>query len=79
MHLLDLTLGTPAGNLALDEALLEEAEASAEPREALRLWESPEPLVVLGRSSQIALEVNLAGCQSRGIPVLRRTSGGAAL
>ena len=79
MHLFDLTLGTPEENLALDEALLNEAEASAEPREALRLWESPEPLVVIGRGSQAALEVDLSGCQARGIPVLRRTSGGAAI
>ena len=49
--LFDLTLATPEENLALDEALLEDAEAAG-PREALRLWESPEPLVVLGRSSQ---------------------------
>jgi lipoate-protein ligase A len=79
MRLFDLTLATPEENLALDEALLDEAEASAEPREALRLWESPEPLVVLGRSSLSALEVNLSGCQAQGIPVLRRTSGGAAI
>ena len=41
MKLLDLTLETPAENLALDEALLEEAEQSTKPTEVLRLWESP--------------------------------------
>ncbi len=79
MHLLDLTLGTPAENLALDEALLEAAEAADQPQETLRLWESPEPVVVVGRSSHLALEVNLALCRERGIPVLRRSSGGAAI
>ncbi|MBI3836329.1 MAG: lipoate--protein ligase family protein [Planctomycetia bacterium] len=79
MHLLDLTLGTPEENLALDDALLEAAEETDQPREILRLWESPEPVVVVGRSSQLALEVNRALCQERGIPVLRRSSGGAAI
>lgn len=79
MHLLDLTLATPQENLALDEALLEEAEQADSPRETLRLWESPEPVVVLGRSSQVELEVNRAFCQQHGIAVLRRSSGGAAI
>ncbi len=79
MKLLDLTLPTPEENLALDEALLEAAEACAWPLEMLRIWESREPFVVLGRSSQVAREVNLARCRQRGIRVLRRTSGGAAV
>jgi lipoate---protein ligase len=79
MHLLDLTLATPQENLALDEALLEEAEDAQSPRETLRLWESPEPFVVVGRSSQFALEVNLPFCQQQRIPILRRASGGAAI
>jgi lipoate-protein ligase A len=79
MKFLDLTLPTPEENLALDEALLEEAEASASPLEMLRLWESSEPFVVLGRSSQSAREVNLEMCRRRGIRVLRRASGGAAV
>ena len=79
MHLFDLTLATPEENLALDEALLEEAEAAAGPLEFLRIWESPEPFVVLGRSSQAAREANLGYCQTRGIRVLRRASGGAAV
>jgi lipoate-protein ligase A len=79
MHLLDLTLGTPEENLALDDALLEAAEESDRPRETLRLWESPGPVVVVGRSSHVALEVNSAACRECGIPVLRRSSGGAAI
>jgi lipoate---protein ligase len=79
VKLLDLTLPTPEENLALDEALLDEAEAAGEPTETLRLWEPPAPLVVIGRSSRIAEEVNLEYCQARGVPVLRRSSGGAAI
>jgi lipoate---protein ligase len=79
MILFDLTLETPAENVALDEALLEEAEARREPRECLRLWESLEPVVVLGRSSQAAIEVDLPACRRRNVAVLRRASGGAAI
>jgi len=50
MRYLDLTLPSPAENLALDEALLEEAEASGRPTETLRLWEPRQPAVVVGRS-----------------------------
>jgi lipoate---protein ligase len=79
VKLLDLTLPTPAENLALDEALLEQAESGDEPSAVLRLWESPEPMVVLGRSSRVADEVDEAQCQRLGLPVLRRASGGAAV
>jgi lipoate-protein ligase A len=76
---LDLTLPTPAENLALDEALLEEAESAGRPTETLRIWEPGEPMVVVGRSSQVGVEVRLKRCRKLGIPVLRRTSGGAAI
>jgi lipoate-protein ligase A len=79
MRYLDLTLPTPAENLALDEALLDEAEEAGRPMETLRLWEPAEPMVVVGRSSQLAVEVRLEACRQRGIPVFRRTSGGAAV
>jgi lipoate-protein ligase A len=79
MDLFDVTLPTPAENLALDEALLDEAEDSAAPREALRLWEAAEPLVVVGRNSQLAAEVRVEACRRRNIPILRRASGGCAI
>jgi lipoate---protein ligase len=79
MHLVDLTLATPPENLALDEALLDASEQSAAPREVLRVWESPVPIVVVGRSSQVELEVDLEYCRAQGIAVLRRASGGAAI
>lgn len=93
MQLLDLTLATPAENLALDEALLDwaeslpgEAPASGEERgqpresgEVLRLWEPAEPFVVIGRGSHIEQEVDVAACRRLEVPVLRRASGGAAV
>jgi lipoate---protein ligase len=79
MHLLDLTLPTAAENLALDEALLDEAEAADAPRETLRIWEPRQWMVVVGRSSRIASEVHSDACRALDIPVLRRSSGGAAI
>jgi len=79
MRYLDLTLSTPAQNLALDEALLDEAEHAPRPMETLRLWEPPEPMVVVGRSSHIDTEVRREACRRRDIPILRRSSGGAAI
>jgi lipoate-protein ligase A len=79
MRYLDLTLLTAAENLALDEALLETAEAAAQPCESLRFWEADAPMVVVGRSSRLEEEVHLDVCQAEGVPVLRRPSGGAAI
>jgi len=79
MKRIDLTLDTPEANLALDEALWETADEAGESGEVLRLWESPCPLVVLGRASRLAVEVNEAACRARGIPLLRRCSGGASV
>jgi lipoate---protein ligase len=77
---LNLTLPTPAENLALDEALLEWAEdPPGGDREALRIWEPTEPVVVAGRSTRIAQEINTDECRSRHIPILRRSSGGATI
>jgi lipoate-protein ligase A len=79
MKLLDLTLDSAAENLALDEALLEAAEASDEPAEVLRLWESPQVAAVAGRSSRVRDEIDVDECRRHGISVLRRCSGGASV
>ncbi|MBM4000916.1 MAG: lipoate--protein ligase family protein [Planctomycetes bacterium] len=80
MRILDLTLPTPAENLALDEALLDDAEAGGPSvGGVLRFWESPEPIVVVGRASRVRDEVDVEACRARSIPVLRRASGGAAI
>ena len=78
MRLLDLTLPTPAENLALDEALLEAAEAG-QSGEALRFWESAVPFVVLGYANHANAEADLPACKAAGIPVLRRASGGGTV
>ncbi|MCI0361730.1 MAG: lipoate--protein ligase family protein [Planctomycetaceae bacterium] len=79
MKLLDLTLPTPAENLALDEALLDAAEADPRRDEVLRLWEPRSYFIVVGRSSQVEREVDVAACARRSVPIFRRSSGGAAI
>lgn len=79
LNRLDLSLGNPVADLALDEALLVEAEASSERWETLRMWSFATPVVVIGRGSKRATEVDLEHCERVGVPVLRRCSGGAAI
>ena len=78
MRHLDLTLPSPAENLACDEVLLDWCE-SGEGAECLRFWESPDPFVVVGYANRIATEVNVAACDARKISILRRCSGGGTV
>jgi lipoate-protein ligase A len=77
-RLLDLTFPFPAENLALDEVLLEELDEQGGPP-ILRFWESDSPFVVLGRTSRVADDVDLATCEADGLPILRRASGGGTV
>jgi lipoate-protein ligase A len=92
MNLLDLTLDDPAANVALDDALVETADARLAAHDAddlaagdgaafetLRLWEPAGPMVVLGRSSRIAEEVDVNACREAGVAIIRRASGGATI
>jgi lipoate---protein ligase len=78
MHFLDCTLGSPAENLALDEALLIISEAITG-YEVLRVWEWPAPAVVLGAGCTLADDVDEAACVTDGVPILRRASGGGTV
>ncbi len=78
MFTLDLSLPTPAENLALDEALLEWAEENS-PDPLLRFWESPSYFAVLGYSCRFKLEVSVKDCGANNIPILRRPSGGGTV
>lgn len=78
MKFLDLTFPSPAENLACDEALLDLAEAG-DGGETLRFWESSQPFVVVGYANKVAAEVNVAACEARNIPILRRCSGGGTV
>jgi lipoate---protein ligase len=78
MKWLDLTLPSPAENLACDEALLDWCE-KGQNDEVLRFWESRDYFVVVGYANRIASEVNMAACKKRDIPILRRCSGGGTV
>ncbi len=78
MQLLDLQLASAAEHLAADEALLDLAEAGRG-GETLRFWEPRETFVVVGYANKVAAEVNLAACESAGIPIFRRCSGGGTV
>ena len=78
MNFLDLTLPTPAENLACDEALLDEAELHGGAG-VLRFWESPICFTVVGYANRVSEEVNVEVCRAQGVPILRRCSGGGTV
>ena len=78
MRFLDLTLATPAANLACDESLLDWRDDDG-PDDILRVWESREHFVVLGYANPIRQSVHEEACRTRGISVLRRCSGGGTV
>lgn len=78
MQALDYSVGDPALNLAIDEALLNCAE-HGQTEEVLRLWESPILFAVLGVSQCLADEIHQDACREDGIPILRRCSAGGCV
>jgi lipoate-protein ligase A len=74
----DLTVDSPELNLALDEALLAAVESDPEAA-SLRIWEPDSSFVVLGRSNRVETEVNASVCDTEGVPILRRASGGGTV
>jgi len=78
MKLLDLTFPTPEENLACDEALLDWCDEGAG-HDVLRFWESQKYFVVVGYSNHVERDVNVAACRERGMPILRRCSGGGTV
>jgi lipoate---protein ligase len=78
MKHLDLTLPSPAENLACDEALLDTCEENGG-EEVLRLWEPRATFAVIGYANKVATEVNVDNCRSKKIPIFRRCSGGGTV
>src|SRR5207253_822560 len=78
MICLDVTLPSVAENLALDEAMLIEAdEGRGEP--VLRFWEPRDYAVVLGASRRLGDDVLSDACRADGVPIVRRSSGGGSV
>ena len=78
MTWLDLTLDTPAENLACDEALLDEAEHRGGSG-VLRFWEPRHYFVVLGYGKTVQEEARMEACHEEGVPIQRRCSGGGTV
>lgn len=78
MKYLDRSLASPQENLALDEALLDEAESRGR-LEVLRVWESTRYFVVVGYANRVDSEVNGPACRAAGVPILRRCTGGGTV
>jgi lipoate---protein ligase len=85
----------PAINLAIDEALLDAAQQRTtdgveewDPTiqsirsndvEYMRIWQFASPVVIVGRGSRVADEVDIEACERDQVPILRRSSGGLAV
>jgi len=72
-RLLELNLGDPFSNVALEEALLKVAKVPT-----LRIWENQKS-VVIGRAQLARFETDLEYCRTRAVPVVRRITGGGAV
>ncbi len=68
----------PYLNIAFDEALLIMARRGYVKTPILRIWRNS-PSIVIGRSCNIELEVNLDVARKLDIPIVRRISGGGAV
>ena len=66
-------------NLALDEALLEEAHEGLLTTSVVRTWMAKAPVVVVGSSSHVDTEVDRSACAALGVRIVRRPTGGASV
>lgn len=73
------TFHHPQDHLALDEAMLVQADASESPFQGLRIWEFSQPTAVVGRSTRVEDELDIDYCNAHSIPIFRRCSGGASV
>jgi lipoate---protein ligase len=80
LQFLDGSLGSPAADLAGDEALLEACESGTlGTRGILRIWEPAQPYIVLGYANRVRDEVNLEAASAAEVPIYRRCSGGGSV
>jgi len=67
----NISFKTPEENISYDEVLFHLAEKN-DSQEVLRLWESPDYFVVLGRISKEDEDVNSLNVKKDNIKVIRR-------
>jgi lipoate---protein ligase len=78
MTCFELTRASVDHELALDEALLIEADGGRGGR-VLRFWEPADYAVVLGASGRIGEDLLVDACRADGVPIFRRSSGGGTV
>jgi len=78
MKWLDSRVESARDHLALDEAMLMAAENTGS-GEVIRVWEFSKRVVIAGRSTKIAQEIDVEFCNKSGVEILRRCSGGASV
>lgn len=78
LNLIEAPFASPEETLAADEVLLDLCEADPG-FETLRFWVPDRFFVVVGYGNQVEAEVDTGFCQTAGIPVLRRPSGGGTV
>lgn len=71
--------GSAAEELATDDWFFRQVDQEQGTSGVLRIWELRKYAVILGRGSRLSEEVESTAVQLDDIPVLRRTSGGAAI
>lgn len=78
MLLKDISFLSPVDNILYDDVLLDLAEKGVS-GESLRLWESPQTFIVLGKTGKIVEDVVEAAAERDHVPVIRRSSGGGTV
>src|SRR5262245_23455935 len=68
-----------ATNMSIDAALLDEIEASPEPRTVVRFYGWQAPTISLGRNQKIERAVDTGYCRANGIDIVHRPTGGRAV
>lgn len=80
MRYCETTFESLEENLALDEALLMQADADdGGGFSVLRIWEPRNFAVVLGATRRLREEVLVENCAADGVPIMRRSSGGGTV
>src|SRR6516165_11625493 len=66
-------------NMTIDASLLEEVEASPEPRTIVRFYGWQTPTISLGRNQKIDRALDACYCRDNGIDIVHRPTGGRAV
>src|SRR5262245_55330813 len=70
--------GSPAWNMALDEAILDAVIEGISPP-TIRLYRWERPAISVGKFQHVCRGLNVDACAALGVPVVRRLTGGRAV